>query len=400
MLNVSKLTALLSEDREVAKQRQAAWGQRLREHPETPVVLFGAGGVGRRLCGGMHASGIDVAGFSDNAPGLWGRTLEGVSLLSPGQAIRDYGAQGVFVVTIFNPEHRYLDTRERLTAAGCCEVVPWMPVAWSLGHAALPQYAVGMPTEVLDAAGAILAQARCWADDASLGEYERQIAWRLAGDFDLLGVPLPDQYFAADVVRLQEQEVFVDCGAYDGDTTLDLLRRAPNTASVHAIEPDAQNFEALTHAIAGLAPEQRRHIHLHRLAAASHNGTVRFATGGGTAAAVATDADGSCHEGSVDEVSAATLDDLLGDAPVTFIKMDVEGSEAEALRGAARILREQRPVLAVSAYHRPRDLWELPALLSTLTDDYALYLRSHGFDSFESVLYGVPSERMMTAKLS
>ena len=73
--------------------------------------------------------------------------------------------------------------------------------------------------------------------------------------------------------------------------------------------------------------------------------------------------------------------------------MDVEGAEADTLRGARRLLRERRPVLALSAYHHQADLWELPLLLAELCEDYEFHLRAHGPDGFETVLYGVPAER-------
>ena len=81
----------------------------------------------------------------------------------------------------------------------------------------------------------------------------------------------------------------------------------------------------------------------------------------------------------------------LAGTRVDMLKLDVEGSEVSALLGAARTLRDSRPVLAISAYHRPEDLWVLPDLLAELCPDYRLYLRQHTNNSFDLVLYGVPA---------
>ena len=77
---------------------------------------------------------------------------------------------------------------------------------------------------------------------------------------------------------------------------------------------------------------------------------------------------------------------------VDFIKLDVEGAEIAALRGGAELILRSRPILAVSLYHRPEDVWEIPELLMDMCTHYRFYLRQHLFNSFESVLYAIPDE--------
>ena len=81
--------------------------------------------------------------------------------------------------------------------------------------------------------------------------------------------------------------------------------------------------------------------------------------------------------------------DLLGGRKVTFLKMDIEGSELAALRGAERIIREQRPKLAICVYHKPEDMWEIPSFILSCHPDYKLYLRHHSMLADETVLYAV-----------
>ena len=90
--------------------------------------------------------------------------------------------------------------------------------------------------------------------------------------------------------------------------------------------------------------------------------------------------------------AAAALDQIVPQASVDFIKLDVEGAEALVLQGARRIIERSRPVLAISLYHNPADIWELPELLFGLCQDYKFYIRQHCFNSFESVLYAVPCQ--------
>ena len=79
--------------------------------------------------------------------------------------------------------------------------------------------------------------------------------------------------------------------------------------------------------------------------------------------------------------------DSIVDSPPTIIKMDIEGAELDALRGADDIIRQHRPKLLVSAYHRNTDLLEIPRLIDALRDDYRVGLRHHTEDRWDSCLY-------------
>jgi hypothetical protein len=91
--------------------------------------------------------------------------------------------------------------------------------------------------------------------------------------------------------------------------------------------------------------------------------------------------------------AAVALDDL--GVAATFIKMDVEGFELPALEGAAALLRNHEPVLAISLYHHASDLWTIPTFLKRLVPGYRLFLRRYAEDCWESVLYAVPEHRLI-----
>ena len=80
--------------------------------------------------------------------------------------------------------------------------------------------------------------------------------------------------------------------------------------------------------------------------------------------------------------------------PPTYIKMDIEGAELEALWGARRILKEHSPVLAICAYHTSDHLWQIPLLIHAIQPDYKLYLRRYAEGAFELVWYAVPPDRV------
>ena len=85
------------------------------------------------------------------------------------------------------------------------------------------------------------------------------------------------------------------------------------------------------------------------------------------------------------------LDSLLRHEKVSFIKMDIEGSELEALKGAQTIIKEQRPKMAICVYHKIEDLWKIPLFLHKINPEYKIYIRHHAkFWVSETVCYAIP----------
>lgn len=86
-------------------------------------------------------------------------------------------------------------------------------------------------------------------------------------------------------------------------------------------------------------------------------------------------------------VQAIDIDSVVGDDKVTFIKMDVEGSELQSLKGAQKTIRKNRPRLAISVYHRPEDLVEIAEYILELNPEYQFILRQYNSNFWETILY-------------
>lgn len=93
------------------------------------------------------------------------------------------------------------------------------------------------------------------------------------------------------------------------------------------------------------------------------------------------------------QIAAASLDDELKNIPVTFIKMDIEGSELEAIRGARHIISTLSPKLAISLYHKLDDFEKIPALIIDINPNYTFYIRHHSLSDCDTVLYAVPRRK-------
>lgn len=93
-------------------------------------------------------------------------------------------------------------------------------------------------------------------------------------------------------------------------------------------------------------------------------------------------------EGGEASIQVDSIDHRIGIKP-TYIKMDVEGAEYQALLGAKNTISAYKPKLAISVYHEPEDIWELPVLIHKLNCEYRFYLRHYSFFEVETVLYAV-----------
>jgi hypothetical protein len=96
------------------------------------------------------------------------------------------------------------------------------------------------------------------------------------------------------------------------------------------------------------------------------------------------------REQELSVVQADSIDHLLADWDVTFIKMDVEGSELRALHGAEHTIISKRPRLAICVYHKPEDLITIPQYIRSLLPEARFYLRSHTYGIVDKVLYVIP----------
>jgi len=368
--------------------RERSWFNRILAGVGGNLVLFGAGSLGQSSLGCLMRDGIRPLALSDNNSALWGTEIAGIPVLSPADAAAIHGGRAAFFVTIWGLSHRYAETHDRLTAAGCKHVYPASPIRWKYAAELLPFFLQDLPHKVYQEAGQVLAAFRLWADEPSREEYAAQIRYRALGDFYGLSAPgLEPSYFLDSLYALGAAEVFVDCGAYDGDTIREVLRRTGECFSrIVAIEPDPGNFEAIERYIASLPAEVAARISAYPYAVSSARGQVRFSASGDVTAAIS--------EGGDIVIDSMPLDQLSPDLSPTFIKMDIEGAEAEALEGARQLISKHRPILAICLYHRQSDLWRIPLLIHSICPGYRYYLRTHETDGWQTVGYAVPPERL------
>lgn len=186
-----------------------------------------------------------------------------------------------------------------------------------------------------------------------------------------------NQYFPSDIVQLTNEEVFVDCGAYNGDTIKSFIKKTNRSyKKIVAFEPDGDN--------AKLIGTQEK-IYVVCAAVWNENTELVFSDGQGSSSRV----DNSANTGI--QIQAVSIDSIKECADATFIKMDVEGSEYNALIGAKETIITNRPKLAICIYHSDEDMIRIAELINSWNLEYKFYVRHHAQKISETVLYCIPN---------
>ncbi len=187
-----------------------------------------------------------------------------------------------------------------------------------------------------------------------------------------------DCYFVFDIMKPQANEIFIDAGVYNGDTSLQFAKWCNDTyKKIYLFEPDGDRIDTIKEKIAPL-----HNTELHSVGLWSHADTLHFAIA----------ANGGSHIVEKDgdfSIAVDSIDNVCGGDAVTFIKMDIEGAELEALMGAKQTILKHKPKLAICLYHNPWDILEIPLYIKELLPEYKIYIRHHTSDWHDTVLYAV-----------
>lgn len=177
-----------------------------------------------------------------------------------------------------------------------------------------------------------------------------------------------------------KREVFIDAGGFDGLTTVSFMEWCDGNGYSYIFEPDERNRVSIKNNLKEISDYE-----IVPKALWSRTATLAMDSKGNFASNVRE----KIEDRQEETIASVSIDDFAKRRKITYIKMDIEGAEAEALRGAARVITEQKPKLAVSIYHKERDIWEIPALILSYCPEYRFYLRHYSFSWYDTVLYAV-----------
>ncbi len=216
------------------------------------------------------------------------------------------------------------------------------------------------------------------ADDVSRQHFAKVVRFRLSMDVEHmrgLTFSIDRQYFE-EFLPLRPGDVFVDGGGHDGLTSIMFANLNKAYKKIYYFEPVPAMMDVSRRNLSDL-----RDIQFIQKGLYSCNDRLRFNIDAGMQSHLSLD-------GSI-EVDVASLDNEVND-PVTFVKLDIEGAEYEALQGAAEHIRSDTPLMAVCIYHDQRDFWRIPLRVLEINDRYSIYVRHYTESIRETVMFFVP----------
>ena len=223
------------------------------------------------------------------------------------------------------------------------------------------------------------------ADEFSRKVFVNVLNAKISGDFDLYrGIISAMQYFDDQVISLSNDEVFLDVGAFKGDAIVEFVRRTQGKYDgIIAFEPDKKTLAALRKTV---VKKGIQGVEVHNKGAWHEHQVMHFHDGREGGSRLLEDPAGALPAKSI-EVDA--IDNVLNGRRVTYISMDIEGAEHNAILGAERTIKTYRPRMAVSIYHKREDLFDLLLLLKSFVPEYKFYMRHYTENQTETVLYAV-----------
>ena len=319
-----------------------------------PVVLYGMGDGADKVIAAFERYGIEIAAVMASDGFVRGQTFRGFRVRTLAEVESVFGEFAVALC--FASQLPEVMAAIKSVASRHKTLVPSVPV---FGDKLFDADFINGNIDSMSSAYALL------ADGLSRRVYENVLAFYHTGELSLLDGITTDKDEAFSLLGLGNNEVYVDLGAYNGDTIDEFLRYSGGTyRKIIALEPNAKNFEKLKARCAGM-----ERVELWQLGAWSGNAVLTFNNKAGRNSAIAD---------SGVQTRVAAVDSLLCGIKAGYVKADVEGADYETLLGLRKTLAN-KPKLNFAAYHRFEDIFRLPLLIHRLNPDYRIYLRHHPY---------------------
>lgn len=200
------------------------------------------------------------------------------------------------------------------------------------------------------------------------------------GYYDMSGVEISGRQYFDDFWFPQKESIMIDAGMYRGETIFDIIEwnKGLGYVKIIGVEPDKENFLA---AQRWIESKNLKNIDLRNVGVGSSSERYTFMANGNSGS--------HFTENGNEDVVVETIDSMVGLESVSYIKMDIEGFELDALKGAKDVIRRCHPRLLVCLYHKPEDIIEIPQYILDLNADYKFYIRHYSNTYMETLLYAL-----------
>lgn len=328
--------------------------------PNKPILIYGTGNGADKIMDELSRRDIPVAGVFASDGFVRDREFRGHRVISYGDARSRYG--DFTALLAFGTSRPEVLLNIEMIASEVTLLCPDVPAFGDVifdsryyreNHAAFENLAASL------------------ADDESRRVLSLILEYKLTGELPPLLASASGGDPSVGILAYEKYKNIVDLGAYTGDTVRAAIEKMQSLQKVIALEPEPHAYRKLRAYADTVANPQ---LVTYNAAAWSHNTTLDFTAGSGRGSSASARTHKGAQSRTVDALAVDKINEVA-DTRIDFIKFDVEGAEAEALRGASATIRRDSPDLLVSVYHRTEDILSLSALVSELCPAHRLYLR-------------------------
>ncbi|MEG0778174.1 MAG: FkbM family methyltransferase [Oscillospiraceae bacterium] len=355
------------------KKREELLEWKAYSHKEQKkIVVFGAGEMGGKCCGYLQSLGIAIDWVCDNDKERQGDFKTEKQNEIPVLPVESLMQENVEILCFMAVGHQHFESIQNQIKKYAISKTVFI---WHLDFYLEAMMLIGElgPIGVLDKVNQLLEK---FSDEESLKillcHFEKIFDLDVEEPYKLefKDVCIRPQYFLDGGKYLQADECMIDCGAFTGDTLDDLIHVVgfSNFSSYYCYELDDTNYEILKENIKKLPDEIKNKIHLNHCAVGTKTEKISYVPNGMASRR---------SENGKNVAENVALDEQFEEERVTFIKMDIEGSEQVALQGAKKLIIRDKPMCAISSYHNVKDLFEIPNMLKEYVPEYQIILRHH-----------------------
>lgn len=339
------------------------------------IIVFGAARMGKITIRNFKKNGIKIIAVCDNNSSKKGKKIEKIPIIDIKTLLTFQKSIPIVIASIHDDE-----IQKQLKKLGFKNI--WSQAFFSSFYAEkfhIPSWSNPI-SEILKNKKKILKAFNLYADSYSKKTFLGIIKYRLFLDKKYINQIKSDkyrEYFDSRILSLSSREVFVDGGAYDGDTIKLFIKKSKNKFNkIFAFEPDKCSFKKLKQYVSSLKDER---IEIIKKGLGVKKEKNYFVEEGSLGSRVS--------NAGTKMIEITTLDKELFNTIPTFIKFDIEGAEMHALKGSKQLITKNIPKLAICIYHRPTDFWEIPLIIKKFVPKYVLTLRHYSDMLYDSICY-------------
>ena len=331
--------------------------------------IFGAGGRGQRLYKSLSSKGTKILHFFDNDPSKWGKRIDNKEICQFTKDTVDTVDYPIIVSSFVWAS----SINTQLLNSGLSEKYIYFdfPPKNSKNATSYKEHLTELSQlyDILE-------------DDFSKKTLLGLIKGKSTGDLSYVPIAPYPQY-EHTIVRPRKNDIIIDGGAYDGDTVNSYANLVENHCEIHAFEPDIIMYKRLIDNAKDLPAGVCIPVNmgLWHKKGSIHGDNLEL---------------GNKDQIEPIIVNVIDIDTYLAENDINcdLIKLDVEGVEMEALLGAQKTIKHQKPSLQICLYHKTDDIFEIPLFLNKLQPDYKMYIGHHSSDGFiETVLYCISKDK-------